>query len=309
MKRVLLTGASGFIGRHAVKPLMERDYEVHAVSSRLIDPGTTGVYWHEVDLLEANQIPILLARIQPTHLLHFAWCTTPGKYMTSLDNLRWVQSSMNLAKEFTRHGGQRVVMAGTCAEYDWRNGYCTEGKTPLIPAQLYGVCKHALQMILHEFADQTGISAAWGRIFFLFGPYEKAERLIPSVISSLLRNEPIRCGNANQIRDFLFVQDVADAFVALLESEVTGPVNIASGCSISIKDIIHKIANKLNREDKVRLAAFCGATHEPHQVVADVDRLRNVVGWFPKYDFEKGLDLTLLWWKRNIAERDYETFQ
>lgn len=303
MKRVLLTGATGFIGRHCLSSLVERGYEVHAVSSHPIaTEREANIHWHQANLLDLPQAAALMAVVQPSHLLHFAWYTMPGKYWTSAENLRWVQASISLLKNFVQHSGQRVVMAGSCAEYAWRYGYCSESTTPLDPATLYGICKHSLQLMLSAFSRNTGLSAAWGRIFFLFGPYEHPHRLVANVIRSLLSGEPARCSHGRQIRDFLYVQDVADAFVALLESGVPGPVNIASGQPVALRELIYKIAAKLNREDLIQLGVTSTPPDEPPLLVADVRRLHDEVAWAPKYDLDTGLEQTIEWWKHESKQ-------
>ena len=306
MKKVLLTGATGFIGRHCLASLSELGYEVHAITVDVPLEGSSGIHWHKVDLLDSAQLSALICGVRPTHLLHFAWYTAPGKYWTSAENLHWLQASLELLRGFVSCGGQRVVMAGTCAEYDWRYGYCSEQVTPLLPATLYGVCKHSLQIMLDAFARQTGLSAAWGRIFFLYGPREHPDRLVPSVILTLLRDEPARCSHGNQIRDYLFVQDVSDALVTLLESDVSGPVNIASGIPIALKDIICRIAERLNRRDLIQLGALPTPANEPPLVVADVSRLHDEVGWRPKYDLDTGLNRTIEWWKKQLGVTNQE---
>lgn len=297
MKRVLLTGATGFIGRHTIPLLLEHGYEVHAVSSGGVPGSGSGICWHQANLLDPGQVATLIAKVQPTQLLHFAWYAEPGKYWDSLENFRWVRASLGLLREFYDHGGQRVVMAGTCAEYDWRYGYCSEEVTPLIPATLYGTCKNSLQSMLNFFSQKTGLSSAWGRIFFLYGPYEHPNRLVSSVICSLLKGRPARCSHGNQVRDFLHVEDVAGAFVALLESDVTGPVNIASGQPIALKDVIYRIADRLTRREMVQLGAIAAPNNEPPLLVADVARLLKEVCWQPKYDLETGLKQTIEWWQ------------
>jgi nucleoside-diphosphate-sugar epimerase len=303
MKKVLITGATGFIGRHCLPLLMARGYEVHAVSSQRLTTNVSDIHWHQSNLLDPSQISALIAEVRPSHLLHFAWYTVPGKYWTSSENLRWVQASISLLQEFVKHHGERVVMAGTCAEYDWRFGYCSEEVTPLNPATLYGTCKHSLQLVLSSLAKQTGLSAAWGRIFFLFGPYEHPDRLVPYVIRSLLYGEPARCSHGKQIRDFLYVQDVADAFVTLLESRVSGPVNIASGQPVVLRELIYKIAAKLKREDLIQLGAVSVPPDEPPLLVADVRRLHDEVGWSPKYDLDTALKETIEWWREHESNQ------
>ncbi len=302
MKRVLLTGATGFIGRHCVPLLVERGYEVHAVSSRVTEERSSNEHWHQADLLDPPQVAALIARVQPNYLLHLAWSAVPGKYWNSIENLRWVQASLYLLQEFAKHGGKRVVMAGTCAEYDWRYSYCSEAVTPLNPASFYGICKHSLQLVLTAFSEQTGLGVAWGRVFFLFGPYEHPDRLVAYVIRSLLRGEPARCSHGRQIRDFLYVQDVAGAFVALLESDVCGPINIASGQPVALQELIYKIATQFNRDDLIQLGAVSTSPDEPSLLVADVRRLHDEVGWRPEYDLDTGLEQTIDWWRHGSKQ-------
>jgi nucleoside-diphosphate-sugar epimerase len=192
-------------------------------------------------------------------------------------------------------------MGGTCAEYDWKYGYCSEFITPSNPDTPYGICKKALQEIVNSYSETTSLSSAWGRIFFTYGAYEYPNRLVPSVILSLLKGEPARCSHGNQIRDFLYVQDVADAFVALLESEVTGAVNIGSGQAIAIKDVVYKIADLIGRSDLVHLGAIPSAPKETPLLVADVTRLSNEVGWLPKFSLEIGLKQAIIWWNSSSS--------
>ena len=153
-------------------------------------------------------------------------------------------------------------------------------------------------MMLIRFAQDNQVSSAWGRVFFLYGPHERPERLIPTVICSLLRNEPALCTHGSQVRDFLHVQDAASAFVALLDSSVSGPVNVASGQAVRLKDMIDAIAAKTDQAQLVRLGAIPTPIDEAPFLVADVRRLRDDVGWQPHFDLTTGLDQTIDWWRQ-----------
>lgn len=299
MKRLLLTGANGFIGRHALPHLLSRGFEVHAVSSEARETEE-GVRWHRADLLAREDVAELVREVQPSHLLHFAWDVTPGKFWTSVENLRWVEASLSLLQEFARAGGSRVVMAGSCAEYDWRYGYCSEFVTPLAPRTLYGAAKHSLQLITSSAASELNLSTAWGRIFFLYGPFEAPARLVPQVIRGLLARERVACTEGNQLRDFLYVEDVASAFAALLDSELTGALNIASGKPVSIKEVVTRIAGQLGGRDLTDFGALPASKDEPPVLVADVSRLKGELGWHPAFNLDEGLARTIQWWRSNL---------
>jgi nucleoside-diphosphate-sugar epimerase len=310
-KRVLVSGAGGFIGRWSVPPLCAAGYEVHAVlsraSNRVVVPQLTGVHLHVADLLDDSATEDLFAAVKPTHLLHFAWIAAPGVYWTSEENHRWLAAGRRMMHAFRTNGGVRAVMAGSCAEYDWsRVEVCHELSSPLASAApatpLYAACKIALQRSLEEFALGSGLSAAWGRIFFQFGPGEHPDRLVPSVIGNLLRNREAPCSHGRQIRSFLHVADVGAAFAAVLDSELEGPVNIGSGERISIADLIGRVAQQMGRAHLVRLGARAAPEGEPAVLVPDVERLSREVGWRPRYTLTEGLADTISWWRnRAIA--------
>ena len=303
MKKVLLTGATGLIGRHVIPVLLRRNYEVHAIYCQASDlpyGNQEGVHWHQCNLLDNELSRKILKAIAPSHLLHLAWYTEHGKYWAAWDNLRWVQASLALLLNFAENDGSRAVFCGSCSEYDWSYGFCSELVTPTKPATLYGCCKNSLQEIFARFSIESKLSSAWARVFFFYGPHEHPHRLVSSVISSILQGRCANCTHGNQIRDFLYVKDVADARVSLLDSSVEGPVNIASGQPVHLQQIICRIAEKLGCSDMIDLGAIPVDPNDRPLVVADVQRLTQEVGWYPGYNLDAGLDETIDWWKQYL---------
>lgn len=282
MSRILVTGATGFIGSHAVEPLRQAGHEVYAIGSR------------DCDLLDPAAAPRLLNELRPELLLHFAWYAEPGAFWSSEENVRWVEASLRLLRAFAAAGGRRAVIAGTCAEYDWSHPRLSERDTPLAPSTLYGECKHALHRIAECWG---GLSVAWGRVFFLYGPGEHPARLVSSVASALARGEPAPCSSGEQVRDFLHVADVGRAFAALTASAVEGPVNVGSGERVSVREVVTRLGELAGRPELVELGALPERPDEPPELVADVGRLRDEVGFRPSLTLEEGLRGTLDWWR------------
>jgi nucleoside-diphosphate-sugar epimerase len=309
-RRVLVSGAGGFIGRWSVPELRRLGYEVHAVLSgnagREVPEQLLGAKIHVADLLDESRVDELFREAKPTHLLHFAWIATPGLYWDSAENFRWVSASEHLLRCFGAHGGRRVVMAGSCAEYDWsRVEVCDELASPLANESAgalspYAECKIALQRTLAEFGRREHLSTAWGRIFFQFGPHEHPDRLVPSVICNLLMNREALCSQGSQVRSFLYVADVGAAFAALLDSEFEGPVNIGSGEGIALADFINRMARLIGRPDLVRLGARPTPAREPALLLPKVHRLRDEVRWRPRLTLNEGLNDTIAWWRGRL---------
>ena len=301
MKRVLVTGAPGFIGRQSLLPLLERDYEVHALYMKEPIESDARIIWHKANLLEKSSALNLCATIQATHLLHFAWYVHPQDYKTSSLNSLWKDATLSLLEAFQKNGGIRAVLAGTNMEYDFNTpqGVFQEYMSPIAPATIYGKAKNETRILAEEFAGANDLSLAWGRIFNLYGPHEAPTRLMPQIIFSLLDGKTPQITSGGLIRDYTFVKDTAGAFVSLLDSNVTGIVNIASGKPLTLKNIALSTAEILGASDLVEPIAETIPENEPARIVADVTRLTKEVDWVPRYDLRTGLEESIAWWRIN----------
>jgi len=295
--RVLVTGASGFIGRHSLAPLIERGYEVHAVARGAV-PAPSGLQIHACDLLDDRATAALIRAVAPSHLLHFAWYAMPGRFWTAPENLDWAAASLRLLRSFAEAGGRRAVLAGSCAEYDWSQPVLGEAATPLTPHTLYGAAKNAVRSCLEAAAEALGISWAWGRIFWVYGPHEPRGRLVSDVAAGLLSGARVNVSTGIQIRDFMHVEDVARAFVALLDSELRGPVNIATGLATPIRDLVARLGALTGAAERIDFGTRTLRPDEPLSLVGDATRLTAELGFAPRYDLERGLALTVDWWRQ-----------
>ncbi len=299
MTRVLVTGGSGFVGRHTSQALVQIGCDV-VVASRAPD-AIAGAQVVAVDLLNDDAPQQLIHRILPDVLVHLAWETETGVFWSAESNTEWLKASLALHDAFLKNGGARSVFAGSCAEYDWsalgEGGIAHETNTPCVPATPYAVAKCAFFSSVHErIAD--GASCAWGRIFMLYGEREHPQRFVSSIIRNLLSQREAPMSSGRQIRDFLDTRDAGRAFAELAVGSMTGAINIGSGTGLSLKNVAEMIGNKLNRSDLLNIGAMDDRSGEPESLVADVTRLRDELGFHAAYDLLDGLDHAIDYWSR-----------
>ena len=290
--RVLVTGAGGFIGRHAAAALGRAGFEVHGLSRR--PAGVAGVVEHAADLMDAGAVRRVVGSVRASHLVHLAWFVEPGAYWRAAANLDWVSASLGLARAFAEAGGRRMVGAGTCAEYAW-GGAVLDEAGPIEPATLYGVSKDAVRRVLSAWAPGAGVSFAWGRVFYLYGPGEAPGRLVGDAIRTLRAGKRFATSHGRQRRDFLHVADVGGAFAALAAGAAEGVVNIGSGRAVAVRDMLDGVAALVGGADRIDFGARPLPASEPEVIEASVTRLRDELGFRPRYGLADGL--------RDVVER------
>ena len=281
LMRVLITGASGFIGRHVLNCLQRYGIST-VVAGRTFPKNVSATDFIQADLLGQYDFVDLLSESGATHLLHLAWYAEHGKYWTSPLNLLWTEATVRLVEAFCLSGGQKVVVAGTCAEYDWSHGVCHEDITPLNPSTQYGISKDTTRRLTLEICAKHKVPFAWGRIFLPYGPGEDSQRLIPSLIE-VFQGKRLPFGvNATAYRDFLHVEDVAEGFIRLLQSQAEGAYNICSGQPVQIAEVVRHIAQSLNTDPQAVLNLSKERLGEPVLLVGDDQKLKEL-GWHAEH--------------------------
>jgi nucleoside-diphosphate-sugar epimerase len=293
--RVLVTGASGFLGAPISRQLIAQGWDVVRASA-----AERGGH-RRVDLLDPDAVRALMDDVRPTHLVHAAWRPVRGNAMYAPDNLTWLRASLDVVQAFREAGGGRAAVIGSSAEYDWSDGICRNGVTPMRPSTIYGACKYALFMALDAFARTVDLSFVWPRVFFVYGPGEHESRLVASVIRALVRGEPAECTHGGQVRDYLHIDDVASGVVAALESEHRGAIDIASGHGIAVGELVTEVARAMGREDLLRLGARPSPAHDVPLVLGDPTEAAAVLGWAPRMTLADGIADTIAWGRRAFA--------
>lgn len=288
MTRVLVTGATGFVG----------DPTVAALRARGIDVVVHGI--EDGDLLVPGGAASACAKASASHLVHLAWCAT-GDYLTTPANIEWMEASLALLRAFAANGGRRVVLAGSVAEYAPDSGWCDEATSATRPSTLYGAAKLATASAAMAAATSLGIEVVEGRLFQLYGPREHRDRFVPMVIRALLRGAPAKCSEGVHQRDFVHVEDAGDALAALVGSSAIGVVNIGTGVATPVRDVAMTIGELVGRPELIQLGAAPTRAGEAPLLAAKVDRLRDEIGWTPRHTVRSGLADTVAWWTRSHA--------
>jgi UDP-glucuronate decarboxylase len=300
MNKILITGASGFIGKNLI-PFLQSERGNYYLLSRNPDDTLSFPHLHTIscDLLDHQQVSEVMESIQPTHLLHLAWDLQPGSYDNE-ENLKWLKASIHLLNEFQKNKGKRWITTGTCFEYDWSWGCCDELQTPLHPDSLYGKTKKLLFDYSNVFCEHHQISCAWPRLFFLYGPYENKKRLFPDVIDSLLKNEPATIQNGAIFRDYMYVKDACRVLNELIFDEFNGAINICSGIPIQLSEIGKTIEEIMHSENLLRI-------HYPEKVSQKIvyggtRYLENLLTTPSQYSLKEGLEETIKWRFENLHQ-------
>jgi dTDP-6-deoxy-L-talose 4-dehydrogenase (NAD+) len=271
--RILLTGATGFIGRQVLADLARRGHAVRVVvrpdqprpdgaeaALRAPDALAEGADWWEEACTDI------------TTVIHCAWHVTPGEYLTSPRNTACLMGTLRLGQGALAAGVQRFVGIGTCFEYDLRARVLST-ETALAPETPYAAAKAATFHGLSGLFRGSGTSFAWARLFYLHGEGEKPGRLVSYLRCQLEAGQPAELTRGTQIRDFMDVSDAGTRIVDLARSAHAGAANICSGVPITTRQLAERIADDFGRRDLLRFGARADNLVDPDCVLGIPTRL------------------------------------
>jgi nucleoside-diphosphate-sugar epimerase len=301
--KVLLTGAAGFLGSHLARRMVREGVQVTALvrarsDLRRLADVRAGIELAEGDLFDPGSLETVVQACKPDVCVHLAWYVDRDQ-SRSLRNLDYVSASMRLLQFLDSAGCRRTVVAGTCLEQDTAAGYLSES-TPSAPQNLYAACKHALHVMAEAFQKRQGRTLGWARLFNFYGPWDNDWPLIPDVIRTLLEGHPCDLTLGTQIRDFMYVEDMAAALWALARTDVDGAFNVGSSRPVTVAAVASLIGKLLGREDLLRFGARPFSPFDCRFCCANNEKLKAATGWAPQVDLEAGLSSTIEWWKSRM---------
>jgi nucleoside-diphosphate-sugar epimerase len=301
-QRVLVTGGRGFLGSHVVRALLASDRDVAVLTRSRSAPPMAGDDAGKVAIISGSlqdreQLRDRISEWRPDACIHLAWYAEPGRYLESPENLSALDGTLALLQALIDVGCATVAMAGSCAEYDTDQGWLNED-TPLRPRTIYAASKASGSMLVQQLAKDTGTSVAWARIFYPYGPFEDRRRAVPALILSLLEGRRFAASAGDQVRDYVYGKDAAEAFVTLIDQRASGAFNVASGVPITIRQLMEMIGDQLGGRDLIDFGAAPPRAWEPRFIAGDTTRLRSL-GWSPRYTLDRGLEETIAWWREH----------
>jgi nucleoside-diphosphate-sugar epimerase len=292
--KILLTGPTGFIGSNFVRQALGGGHQIAGLAlpgEKLPTglPESANLKWLRGTLDEAPWPEI--EKFGADVCIHAAWITTPGVYLESPENFRFLESSLKFLARARDLGTNHIIGIGTCVEYKISGELLSEEKTPVAPTTVYAGCKNDLRLALETEAKTRGLQFCWARVFYPYGPGEHPSRLCSSIIQKLLQDETIVLKTPDSTKDYIYIDDLAAALLTVMEKKFAGTINLGTGIGVSVREIARTLGAMMGKSDLISEANPPEADPFGY-VVADAARLRGL-GWQPAHTMAQGLQKLL----------------
>jgi UDP-glucose 4-epimerase len=306
MTRVLLTGGTGFVGACLTRRLLANGHEVHLLVRGQYQPWRLAgienkVHLHKSEITDQESMRQLADSVKPQWVFHLA---AHGAYSWQTDPVQIAQTNFMgticLLEACLEAGCESFVHAGSSSEYGWKDHAPIENEW-VDPNSAYAVTKAAATMYCRHMALTHNARVTTLRLYSVYGPYEEPNRFIPKLITHGMRGELPPLVNPDVARDFVYVEDVNDAFLAAAASQTIPPgavYNIGTGKQTTIGAAVEAARALMGVATEPIWGNMTSRKWDTNTWVADISRAKKELGWTPRYSFEDGLWETLRWFRQ-----------
>jgi dTDP-6-deoxy-L-talose 4-dehydrogenase (NAD+) len=279
--KVLVTGATGFVGRHLVAALLARGCEIRAVARNA--ETAQGMPWiNEVEFVSADihaaDLDVVALTVGIDALAHLAWPGLPN-YRALFHFEHNLMADYRFIKSAVEAGVQQVLVTGTCFEYGMQSGPLSESSAPQ-PSNPYGLAKHTLHLFLQNLQQELPFTLQWARLFYLHGEGQNPNSLLAALDRAIDTGEPsFNMSSGEQLRDFLPIENAAGYLAAILQRhDFDGVINCASGQPVSVRSLVEQRLRERGATLNLNLGHYPYPTHEPLAFWAVTERLQQLLG-------------------------------
>ncbi len=281
MKKVLVTGATGFIGNYVIDELLKKNYEVVATS--LSPEKARSAKWYDkvkyisFDLQTVTEQENYYTLFdKPDILIHLAWEGLPN-YKSDFHLVKNLPRHYTFIMNLVQHGLKDINVTGTCFEYGMKEG-CLSEDMPSLPANSYALAKNNLRLLLNELAKTHPFELKWIRLFYLYGKGQGPNSLLSQLQSALDRGDKVfNMSPGDQLRDYLAVEKAAEYIVKIaLQSQKAGIINCCSGAPVSVKDIVLNYLKQKNTSIVLNTGYYPYLDTEPRNFWGDATLLKTI---------------------------------
>lgn len=301
-KTVFITGANGFIGANLIRLLIKNDYKVNALIRRnanlwRIKDMLKDIKVYKGDITDFKSLQKIVNNIRPAYIFHLA---SYGNSSQDSNLNEMIETNIiglkNLLETTLNINYKAFVISGSSSEYGFKNQAMKEVDS-LKPNSYYSATKACATLIAQSFALINNKPITIARLFSAYGPYEENNRLIPTVIKLALANEEISLTSGKVQRDFIYVEDIVEAFLKITKTKLKNGeiINLGTGKQHDNKDVVKIIEKILHKKLRIKIGKFAKRAWDTNYWVADNQKAKKLLSWRPKYDLEKGLKQTINW--------------
>jgi len=305
MKRVLITGATGFIGSFLLKNLLDSSYQIAIIvrkesSFKRIIESLERVQIIYSDYTNFDESESEILKFDPEIVYHLGWAGVDNTMHNNENILNVnIQSTLSLVNIILKGNVKTFIGLGSQAEYGPCNCVISE-KQQTNPTTLYGIAKLTAYNIMNYNFKQNNIRFVWLRLFSSYGPADNENWLIPYLIKSLSEGVTPELTKGEQIWDYIYIDDVVSAIVSCGENDKTiGIYNLGSGIGYQLKSVIENIRDIINPAMSLVFGTKSYAQNQIMVLQADNTKLRLDTGWNPSVQLSEGLESTVTWFLNN----------